>query len=156
MSGEALKSIRKTAMATKIHPDFQRHLKHKSKSLQTLYKAVRSLLIDLYPDGNELLYRTHALTSVYSTTLKLSDAYCHIPVYKEHLNLGFNNGTSLEDPKGLLKGTGKSIRHVPITSIEELGNEGLKVLIADAIAYSITHQKTASKEKGVVVSKIQE
>lgn len=95
-------------MTSKIHPDFQKHLKHKSEELQALYKAVRSLIIDMYPEGNELLYHTHALTSVYSTSTKLSDGYCHIPIYNDNLNLGFNYGTSLEDPKGLLKGTGKS------------------------------------------------
>jgi len=137
-----------------LHADFQKHLTQKNKKLQALYKAVRSLLIEMYPEGNELLYKTHALTSVYTTTLKLSDAYCHIPVYSEHLNLGFNFGTSLDDPKGLLQGTGKSIRHVPIKSKEELDNKDLKILIADAVAHSITHQKQASKEKGVVVSKI--
>ncbi len=137
-----------------LHPDFLNHLTHKSKELQALYKSVRSLIIEIYPEGNELLYRTHALTSVYTTTLKLSDAYCHIPIYNEHLNLGFNYGTSLEDSKGLLQGTGKSIRHVPIKSKEDLENEDLKILIADAVAHSITHQKAAAKEKGVVVSKI--
>ena len=141
-------------MTSKLHPDFQNHLRHKSKELQALYKAVRSLIIDLYPEGNELLYRTHALTSVYTTTLKLSDAYCHIPVYNDHLNIGFNYGTSLDDPEGLLKGTGKSIRHIPITSPEELENDDLRILITDAIAYSINHQKTVIEEKGLVVSKI--
>lgn len=143
-------------MTSKIHPDFQKHLRHKSKELQALFKAVRSLIIELYPEGNELLYRTHALTSVYTTSLKLGDAYCHIPIYNDHLNLGFNYGTSLDDPKGLLKGTGKSIRHIPITSIEDLDNEHLKILIADAIAHSITHQKKPSEDKGQVISKIKQ
>ena len=143
-------------MTSKIHPDFQKHLRLKSKELQALYKAVRSLIIELYPEGNELLYRTHALTSVYSTSTKLSDGYCHIPIYKEHLNLGFNYGTSLDDPKQLLQGTGKSIRHMPITSVAALESEDLRILIADAIAYSITNQKKPSEGKGQVISKIKQ
>lgn len=141
-------------MTSSIHPDFEKHLTHKSQELQALYVALRALVIDIYPEGNEILYCTHALTSVYSTSLKLSDAYCHIPIYNEHLNLGFNFGTSLEDPKSLLCGTGKSIRHVPIKSIVELENKDLKILIADAVAYSITHQKKASEDQGQVISKI--
>lgn len=141
-------------MTSSIHPDFEKHLTHKSQELQALYVALRALVIEIFPEGNEILYRTHALTSVYSTSTKLSDAYCHIPIYNEHLNLGFNYGTSLEDPKGLLCGTGKSIRHIPIKDISELDNDDVKMLIADAVAYSITHQKKPSEDQGEVISKI--
>ena len=141
-------------MTDKIHSDFKKYLSLKDKKLQKLYIALRNFLIEIYPEGNEILYHTHALTSVYSTSLKLSDAYCHIPIYTEHLNLGFNFGTSLEDPKKLLHGTGKSIRHVPFTEITQLENKDLKFLIADAVAYSITHQKKATKDQGQVISKI--
>lgn len=141
-------------MTKNIHPDFNKHLKEKEPTLQKLYTELRQLVIDIYPEGNEILYHTHALTSVYSTSLKLSDAYCHIPIYTNHLNLGFNKGTSIEDPQKLLHGTGKSIRHVPISDISQLENNDLKILIADAVAHSITHMKQASKNQGQVISKI--
>jgi len=141
-------------MTRKIHPDFAVVLETKDKALQNLYKDLRRLVIEIYPEGNEILYHTHALTSVYSTSTKLSDAYCHIPIYTEHLNLGFNYGTSLDDPRGLLKGTGKSIRHVPVTHKSQLESDDLKILIADAVAYSITHQKKSSTDQGMVISKI--
>lgn len=141
-------------MSRKIHSDFKKHLSLKNKDLQRLYEALRNLVIEIYPEGNEILYHTHALTSVYSTSLKLSDAYCHIPIYTEHLNLGFNFGTSLEDPNQLLHGTGKSIRHVPIQEMKQLESEDLKILIADAVAHSITHQKKPSTDRGKTISKI--
>jgi len=141
-------------MQNKIHQDFENHLSLKERELQQLYRALRAMIIDIYPEGNELLYHTHALTSVYSISLKLSDAYCHIPIYTAHLNLGFNYGVLLEDPKKLLHGTGKLIRHVPLSNIEELENDDLKMLISDAVAHSITHQKKPSKEQGMIISKI--
>jgi hypothetical protein len=141
-------------MKKQIHPDFKKYLSLKDIGLQKLYIELRKLVIEIYPDGNELLYHTHALTSVYSTSLKLSDAYCHIPIYKEHLNIGFNFGTSINDPKGILNGTGKLIRHVPITDMAQLESKDLKNLIADAVAYSMTHQKSASSHQRQVISKI--
>jgi hypothetical protein len=68
-----------------IHPNFLNLLDLKGKSL-----VEREYVLEMYPDGNELLYHTHVLTSVFSVSEKLSDAYCHIPVYSGHVNLGFN------------------------------------------------------------------
>lgn len=141
-------------MPPKIHKDFNGLLKQKDRKLQELFKALRALMYEIYPEANEICYHTHALTTVYSLSEKLSDAFCHIPIYTEHLNLGFNFGTSLEDPNKLLQGTGKSIRHVPIKGLKELDRLELKILIADAVAYSMTKMKKPSKVKGQVISKI--
>jgi len=141
-------------MERSIHFDFQKHLECKDESLQELFKALRDLIINIYPEGNELLYKTHALTSVYSTSSKLTDAYCHIPIYNEHLDLGFNYGRLLDDPLQLLRGTGKLIRHIPITDLKDFQNDGIKMLIADAVAYSITHRKMESQDKCKTISKI--
>ncbi|PYQ93834.1 MAG: hypothetical protein DMF96_28405 [Acidobacteria bacterium] len=37
-----------------------------------------------------------------------------------HVNLGFNKGATLPDPAGLLKGTGTSVRHVTLKSLDDL------------------------------------
>ncbi|KXK55443.1 MAG: hypothetical protein UZ05_CHB002000565 [Chlorobi bacterium OLB5] len=76
-----------------IHPDFQFLLDYKDPHIIEIFISLRQFIIDLYPDCNELLYHTHALTSVFSVSDKLSDAYCMIPIYTNHLNLGFNKGT---------------------------------------------------------------
>lgn len=62
-----------------------------------------------YLESVELNYHTHALTSVYSVSKKLGDAFYMIPIYTNHLNLGFNKGTLLNDTSKLLRGTGKLI-----------------------------------------------
>jgi hypothetical protein len=76
-----------------IHPDFLFLLELKEQSLIGLFKDLRAYILDIYPDCNELLYHTHALTSVFSVSEKLSDAFCMLPIYTAHLNLGFNKGT---------------------------------------------------------------
>lgn len=43
----------------------------------------------------------------YSFTGKpLKDGFCHIVTYSTHVNLGFNRGALLPDPKGILVGKG--------------------------------------------------
>lgn len=121
---------------TSIHPDFLFFLDFKEKELIFLYKDLRSYLLEFYPESNELLYHTHALTSVYSITEKLSDGFCMIPIYSKHLNLGFNKGTLLDDPHNLLHGTGKLIRHIPIQNKSEYRNPKVKKLIQAAIDFA--------------------
>ena len=82
-----------------IHPDFMHYLKYKDQSLIDLYIDLRSFLLELHPKANELLYHTHALTSVYTVSEKMTDGFCLIPIYTNHLNLGFSKGAILSDSK---------------------------------------------------------
>ena len=116
-----------------IHPDFQDLLDFKSQELIDLFKDLRNFILELYPDSNELLYHTHALTAVFSVSAKLSDAFCHIPLYSQHLNLGFNKGALLQDPDFLLKGTGKLIRHLEVKSPDDYRNPEVQALLQEAI-----------------------
>lgn len=137
-----------------IHPDFQYYLDFKSGELITLFQRLRALMFELAPACNEILYHTHALTSVYSHSEKLSDAFCHIPIYNEHLNLGFNKGTLLQDPRQLLHGTGKLIRHVQITSMEDINKVELVELINNAIKFAQEDMKGKPKSTHSTISKI--
>jgi len=49
----------------------------------------------------------------FSFTGKQGLGFIHIATYANHVNIGFDRGTELEDPDELLRGTGKLIRHIP-------------------------------------------
>ena len=137
-----------------LHPDFLHILKYKDQHLIDLYLELRIFLLNLYPVATELLYHTHALTSVYSLSEKLSDGFCMIPIYTNHLNLGFHKGTLLSDPKQLLKGTGKLIRHIPITKTEDFDTNNVKTLIKEAIGLSQSEAKSPISASFQIISKI--
>ncbi|TCD21100.1 DUF1801 domain-containing protein [Pedobacter psychrodurus] len=137
-----------------IHSDFLHFLKFKERNLIELYKDLRDFILEIHPESNELLYHTHALTSVYSISEKLSDAFCMIPIYTNHLNLGFNKGTLINDPHALLQGTGKLIRHIPIEKVSDYRNDKLKALIQAAVAFAINDMDKPSKSAGKTISKI--
>ncbi|NCP60019.1 MAG: DUF1801 domain-containing protein [Flavobacteriales bacterium] len=139
-----------------IHPDFLKYLKYKNQELIDLYMSLRDFILDIYPSSNELLYHTHALTSLYSVSEKMSDAFCMIPIYNNHLNIGFNKGTLLDDPNKLLNGTGKLIRHIPITNTSQFRQEEVKDLIEKAIALAIEDSTGNSLIKGTIISKIKQ
>lgn len=137
-----------------IHPDFQFFLDFKSGELIDLFKDLRAYVLSLHPVCTELLYHTHALTTVFSVSEKLGDAYCHIPIYTEHLNLGFNKGALLEDPHALLQGTGKLIRHIPVRSPEDYRNEAVEQLIRAAVNLALEDRDPKAGTKPKVISKI--
>ena len=141
-------------MATEIHPDFRYWLDMKEPSLIDLYKELRLFVLEMYPKCNELLYHTHALTSVYTISDKLSDGFCMIPIYSYHLNLGFHKGTLLYDPENLLQGTGKLIRHIPILKKEDFQSNSVKALIQSAIDFAIEDMDRKTSSEGMSISKI--
>ncbi len=137
-----------------IHPDFLFLLELKERTLISVFKDLRAYILDIYPDCNELLYHTHALTSVFSISEKLSDAFCMLPIYTNHLNLGFNKGTLLDDPHKLLTGTGNLIRHIPVASPTDYRNKKVKDLIKSAVDFAIKDMEKPSASKGQTISKI--
>ena len=58
--------------------------------------------------------------------------FAYIAAHKAHVNLGFYDGAALTDPKGLLEGTGKKMRHVKITDADAIDTEGLTALLRQA------------------------
>lgn len=137
-----------------IHPDFLSLLELKQQPVIKLFKDLRAWLLDIYPDANELLYHTHALTTVFSISEKLQDAFCMIPIYTNHLNLGFNKGTLIEDPHQLLTGTGNLIRHIPVQAPEDYRNNKVKKLVQSAIELALEDMTTKTKTTRKTISKI--
>ncbi len=77
--------------------------------------ATRALVLGEAPQATELIYDAYnAVASGYSFTGRPSDAFIHIAVYARWVNLGFNRGSQLDDPGGVLQGSGRWIRHIRI------------------------------------------
>nr|WP_255724029.1 DUF1801 domain-containing protein [Terrimonas ginsenosidimutans] len=119
-----------------------------------LFTDLREFVLEQSKDCNELIYHTHALTAVFTTSDKLQDAFCMIPIYSNHLNLGFNKGTLLKDPGKLLTGTGKLIRHIDVEKKSDYRNAETKALIKEAIQFSLKDRGTFSDCAGQTISKI--
>lgn len=126
----------------------------KDPKLIGLFKDLRAFILQLYPDCNELLSHTHALTAVFSISDKLSDAFCMLPIYANHLNLGFNKGAVLKGPHKLLTGTGNLIRHIDAKKASDYRNSKVKALIQEAIDLTIKDMDKPTKLIGSTISKI--
>ncbi|HET9316876.1 MAG TPA: DUF1801 domain-containing protein [Vicinamibacteria bacterium] len=61
-------------------------------------------------------------------------AFAHVGVYTAHVNVGFFHGADLEDPAGLLQGSGKRMRHVKVKPRVDLEARALDALVGAAYA----------------------
>ena len=78
-------------------------------------------------------YGGTVISLIYSTTEKqMKDNICLVVVYRDHVNLLFPRGVDLKDPKGLLEGSGKAMRHVKMHVPADTSRPGVGALIRQA------------------------
>jgi hypothetical protein len=65
---------------------------------------------------------------------RVKGAVCLIGIRDDRVELAFIHGVRLPDPRGLLRGTRKSKRSVPITKVADVRQAGLASLIREAAA----------------------
>jgi hypothetical protein len=88
------------------------------------------------PEAKEIWFKSYALSMTYSLTDRWTDGFCHVVVYRRHVNLGFNRGCDLHDPKGVLVGSGKVIRHIRIQTADDARQPHLRAFVKAAIKLS--------------------
>ena len=64
---------------------------------------------------------------------KMSEHFCYIAAYKEHVNFGFYRGAGLPDPERLMEGTGKEMRHVKVRDADQVELPSLRRLVQLAL-----------------------
>jgi hypothetical protein len=78
------------------------------------------------PDVRELLHDGHPTACVEDA------AFGYVNAFRAHVNVGFFFGAGLDDPAGVLEGTGKRMRHVKLRCEQDANVAALSELIAAA------------------------
>jgi hypothetical protein len=101
-------------------------------AVQVLALKLRALIRAVMPEAIEQLDPpAHLIGYGFDRTYK--GLICGVTLHKAHINLMFARGTELPDPQGLLVGTGKWARHVPIRQEADLENPGVRRLLVAAL-----------------------
>jgi hypothetical protein len=53
--------------------------------------------------------------------------------YPKHVDIGFWRGTEMDDPKKVLTGDGERMRHIKITSVDDIPADALRDLVKQAV-----------------------
>ncbi len=108
---------------------FEQIMQKTSADMQIIARALRALVAAVYPGVTEVPWQQQGLAGYGVGPKKMSEHFCYIAPQKRHVNFGFYYGADLEDPAGLLEGTGKSLRHVKIRTPADVKNPALKKLL---------------------------
>ncbi len=112
-------------------------LKPYDRGIRHLALSIRAVVLDEIGPCHEYIYDAYnAVALGYGPTSRLKDGICHIAVYAKHVNLGFNRGASLDDSKGLLEGSGKSVRHITLKTASDLRRPEIRDYLGRARAHA--------------------
>jgi len=92
------------------------------KIARTWFDVIRSCGDDV----RELLHDGHPTACVGEA------AFAEVNAFNFHVNIGFFRGAEIDDPKGLLDGTGKFMRHVKLRPEVDVDTAALTELIRTA------------------------
>lgn len=81
--------------------------------------------------GDDVLELLH---DGFPTVLVQDAPFAYVGAFKAHVNVGFFRGAQLDDPAGLLEGTGKFMRHVKLRLGQEVDSAALRRLVDAAHA----------------------
>ena len=114
-------------------PDLKRFLRPYDREIQKLALGLRALMLEEMAPCYENIYDAYSAVAIgYGTSERLGDGIFHVAVYSKHVNLGFNDGATLDDPKGILEGKGNRIRHISIKSESDLARPEIRAYIRRA------------------------
>lgn len=106
---------------------FEELFAQQSKDVIAIGTRLREIVQDVLPNSEEKVYLGWKI-ALYCEPAEV----CGIQLVNKFCNLYFSRGAQMNDPEGLLEGSGKSIRHVKVRSVDNLPEEHLKNLILEA------------------------
>ncbi len=112
---------------------FEDLLEITEKELQPIAIRLREIILELDPKACEVVRLGDRASTFGVGPKKMSEGYTYILPHKKWVNLGFYKGASILDEDGLLEGTGKSLRHIKIHSIEDANRTEIKELLKQAM-----------------------
>ncbi len=118
--------------------------------IQKIALAARKLILEEAPEASEFVYEVYTIADHFTFTERPGDAFVFTTTHANWVNLGFNFGSLLPDPDGLLRGEGKWIRHVRIAQAADLDAPGVRELVRAAIAQAERPEGKAEKPRTVV------
>ena len=102
------------------------YVRDENPELRKVVRGLRSFVKKCVPGTNE------TVNAWGIPTFERKDPFCFFMMGKNHVTFGFHSGASLDDPEGLLEGTGKNIRHVKLRTLDDVEQSGLKNLVQAA------------------------
>ncbi len=108
-----------------------------SPTIREVFRALRALARDVMPDAQEqvdLPDRVLAFGFGPPGGVRMRGLAVGLIPHTAHVNVQLADGALLDDPSGIVEGTGKRIRHVKCRSLEDVARPALRALLEEQAA----------------------
>jgi hypothetical protein len=105
------------------------------------------------PGAIEMVYDNYnALAIGFGPTERTSDVIFSIALYPRWVSLFFFHGVGLPDPQNLLKGSGKTVRHIVLENAADLDKPAVKALMKHALERADNPLVKANRSRIIIKS----
>ena len=112
--------------------DLDALLERHAPEVREVFHALRALARELMPDATEQLDLPDRLLAFGFGPpggMRLRDFAVALIPHTAHVNVQLADGALLDDPSGIVEGTGKRIRHVKCRSLVDVSRPALRALL---------------------------
>ena len=119
---------------TKPPRELLEFLRRHDAPVKNLALELRRVVLDEMAPCHEYIFamRSAVMLLFGPTDHAIEDCVCMIGVLRKHVNLQFTDGIELEDSYGVLRGTGKRMRHITLKTASELERPEIRILLQQA------------------------
>jgi hypothetical protein len=104
-------------------------------SVAAIARAAVRMMTQRLPGATQLVYDNYnALAIGFAASQKPSDVVFSIAVFPRWVSLFFFDGVHLSDPTGILRGSGRQVRHVVLKSADDLDQPAVVALMKEALS----------------------
>jgi len=102
--------------------------------IQRLALSLRTVVHNEMAPCHEYVFamRSKVVLLYGATERVIDDGICYINVFIRHINLGFSRGAELDDPGGVLQGTGKAMRYITLKTPSDLQRPEIRAYLRKA------------------------
>ncbi|HEY5370992.1 MAG TPA: DUF1801 domain-containing protein [Hanamia sp.] len=117
--------------------EFEQAIQSFPEEIKAIARQTRKLIYKVLPQVVEVVWVRQKNTGFGTGPKKKTEHFCWVMPATNHVNLGFNYGAELPDPKSILEGTGKLFRHYKVKSLKDLSNPDLIRILKYATTYRV-------------------
>jgi hypothetical protein len=121
-------------VAADVERELLELLKQSDPPVRELARAARAMLHRELAPCHEFVYdMRQRVVLIYSASDRvIADGIVQLPLFRNHVTLVFPQGIELDDPMGILRGSGKVMRHVRIERVDDIEATAVLALVRQA------------------------
>ena len=96
-----------------------------------IVSAVRQIILEAAPEADESIKWAQPVYDI-------NGPFAYIKAFKNSVNFGFWRGVDIEDPEGLLQGSGEKMRHFKLTSLDDVNPAVFTDYVQQAVKLNLT------------------